>query len=135
MRLVVSDNHNKGYQKIIISRKVTGFSICSYVLEKYIFSQIFVAILLITNNNENNALLFLIFKYNVERRRYGAGINGPAELFRISAVDLPLPYNNDIIIIYNNVYIVQVVLGIYRVSTCITESVKQTSVNNIFIFT
>lgn len=50
-------------------------------------------------------ILFIISKYNVERRRYGAGINGPAELFCISAVDLPLPYNNDIII-YNNVYIV-----------------------------
>lgn len=58
-----------------------------------------------TNNNENNALLFIISKYNVERRRYGAGINGPTELFRISAVDLPLPCNNDIIIYYK-VYIV-----------------------------
>lgn len=55
-----------------------------------------------------------MFKYNVERRRYGAGINGPAELFRISAVDLPLPYNNDLIIIYYNVYIVYVVLGSTR---------------------
>jgi len=89
---------------------VKVFSICSYVCEKYIFSQIFVAILIITNNNENyNALLFTISKYNVKRRRYGAVINGPAELFRISAVDLPLPYNNDIIIIYNNIYILYIV--------------------------